>query len=191
MKNVSFAAEDRPALQVKQITLVGVMTAIICLLGPLSFVTTVSPVPISLGTLAIYFVLTVLGRRLGTWSVMIYLLIGLVGLPVFTGFTGGPGKLLGPTGGYLIGYIFLALISGTFFDKWDGKVLPCVLGMILGTAALYLFGSLWLSYQASYTLPQAFMAGAIPYIPGDSAKIALAIVIGRQVKKRLQKAGLA
>ena len=62
--------------------------------------------------------------------------------------------------------------------------------MLLGTAALYFFGSIWLAYQASYTLPQAFMAGAIPYIPGDLIKIALAMSLGRQLRKRLQAAGL-
>lgn len=166
------------------------MTAIISILAPFSLPIPISPVPISLGTLTIYFVLSVLGLKLGTLSVMVYILLGLAGLPVFTGFTGGPGKLFGPTGGYIIGYIFLALICGFFIDKWNGRLLPCILGMLLGTAVLYLFGSVWLAYQASYTLPQALWAGAIPYIPGDLVKLILAVTLGRQVRKRLQRAGL-
>lgn len=173
---------------VKQLSLVGLMTAIICVLAPFSMPIPISPTPISLGTLAIYFVMTVLGLKLGTISVVVYILLGLVGLPVFTGFIGGPGKLFGPTGGYIIGYIFMALISGYFIDKWNNKLLPSLLGMILSTMALYLFGSLWLAYQASYTLPHALMIGAVPYIPGDLVKLALAVSLGRQVRKRLPRA---
>lgn len=165
------------------------MTAIICVLGPFALYIPISPVPISLGTLAIYFVVTVLGFKLGTLSVVIYILLGLIGIPIFTGYIGGPARLFGPTGGYIIGYIFLALIYGFFIEKWKGKLFPCILGMLLGTAVLYLFGSLWLAFQAGYTLPQAFMAGVIPYIPGDMIKLILALSLGRQVKKRLQKSG--
>lgn len=175
---------------VKQLSLVGLMAAIICILAPFSFVIPLSPVPISLGTLAIYFVLIVLGMKLGTISIVVYILLGLAGLPVFTGFVGGPGKLFGPSGGYIIGYLFMALICGFFIDKWGNMLLPSFLGMILGTIALYLFGSLWLAYQQSYTLLQALMAGVIPYIPGDIVKLILAMSLGRQIRKRLQRTGL-
>lgn len=174
-------------MKIRQLTLVGLMTAIICILGPISFPVPISPVPISLGTLAIYFVLTVLGMKLGTLSVLIYLLLGLAGLPVFTGFTGGPGKLFGPTGGYLIGYLFMALTAGFFLDKKKSGLFLSVLGMLLGTAVLYLFGSVWLAYQASLTLPQALMAGVVPYLPGDLVKLVLAMFLGLQVRKRLPR----
>ena len=174
-------------MKIRQLTLVGLMTAIICILGPISFPVPISPVPISLGTLAIYFVLTVLGMKLGALSVLIYLLLGLAGLPVFTGFTGGPGKLFGPTGGYLIGYLFMALTAGFFLDKKNSSLFLSVLGMLLGTAVLYLFGSVWLAYQASLTLPQALMAGVVPYLPGDLVKLVLAMFLGLQVRKRLPR----
>ena len=176
-------------LKIRQLTLVGLMTAIICVLGPFALYIPISPVPISLGTLAVYFVVTVLGLKLGTLSVAIYILLGMTGIPIFTGYTGGPAKLFGPTGGYIIGYIFLSLIYGYFIEKWSGKLFPCILGMLLSTSALYLFGSLWLAFQAGYTLTQAFMAGVIPYIPGDVIKLVLAASLGNQVKKRLLKSG--
>ena len=186
----AYTNSEKSSFSVKHLALVGLMTAVICVLGPISFPIPLSPVPISLGFLAIYFVITVLGLKLGTTSVIVYILLGLAGLPVFTGFTGGPGKLFGPTGGYIIGYIFMALICGFFVDRWKGKTLPCLPGMILGTAVCYLFGSLWLAYQASYTLPQAFIAGVVFYIPGDLVKLVLALALGPQVRKRLQTAGL-
>ena len=183
-------APKNTSLTVKQLALTGLMTAVICILSPFALHIPVSPVAISLGTLAIYFVVTVLGLKLGTLSVAVYILLGLAGLPVFTDFSGGPGKLLGPTGGYIIGYLFLALIYGFFVDKWGGRLLPSILGMLLGTAVLYTFGSFWLAYQTSCSLPQAFGAGCIPYIPGDLIKLALAISLGTQVRKRLKKAML-
>lgn len=180
----------KPLLTLKQITLAGLMTAVFCLLGPISLNIPISPVPISLGMLAIYFVTSVLGMKLGTFSVLAYILLGLAGVPVFTGFTGGAGKLLGPTGGYIIGYIFMALICGFFVDKWGNQILPEILGMVLGTAVCYLFGTVWLAYQASYTFFQALAAGVLPYIPVDAVKLAVALVVGRQIRARLLKAGL-
>ena len=88
----------------KQLTLVGVMTAVTCILGPFSIPLPFSPVPISFTNLAVYLTVYVLGMKFGTISFITYLLLGAVGLPVFSAFTGGIGKLAGPTGGYLIGY---------------------------------------------------------------------------------------
>lgn len=175
---------------VKQLALVGLMTAVICVLGPWALNIPVSPVAISLGTLAIYFVISVLGMKLGTISVVIYILLGLAGVPVFTNFTGGPAKLFGPTGGYIIGYIFLALICGFFVDKFGKKLPVYFAGMILGTVVLYIFGTVWLGYQMNLTFPQALMAGVVPYIPGDLIKLIVAMAVGIQVRRRLVMAGL-
>ena len=90
------------------ITVTALMTAVTCILAPLSI--PIGPVPISLTNLAIYISLYLLGWKRGTISYLIYLLIGLVGIPVFSGFTGGPAKLAGPTGGYIIGFIAMAII---------------------------------------------------------------------------------
>ena len=180
----------KPKFNVKQLALVGLMAAVICVLGPLALNIPISPVPISLGTLAIYFVMSVLGMKLGTLSVIIYILLGLVGVPVFAGFTAGPGKLFGPTGGYIIGYIFMALICGFFVDKFGQKLPLYFLGMILGTAVCYLFGTIWLGYQLEKTFVEALALGVLPYIPGDLIKLVIAMAIGFQVRKRLIKAGL-
>lgn len=175
---------------VKQLALAGLMAAVICVLGPWALNIPVSPVAVSLGTLAIYFVVSVLGMKLGTISVMIYILLGLAGLPVFTNFTGGPGKLFGPSGGYIIGYLFLALIAGFFVDKFGMKPPVFFAGMALGTAVLYLFGTLWMEYQMNLTFTQALMAGVVPYIPGDLIKLIAAMAVGSRIRKRLVRAGL-
>lgn len=175
---------------VKQLALVGLMAAVICVLGPWALAIPVSPVAISLGTLAIYFVISVLGMKLGAISVVIYILLGLAGVPVFTNFTGGPGKLFGPSGGYIIGYIFLALIAGFFVDKFGTNLPVYFAGMVLGTLVLYIFGTLWMGYQMDFTFTQALMAGVVPYIPGDLVKLAIAMAVGIQIRRRLMRAGL-
>lgn len=120
---------------------------------------------------------------------MIYLLIGFVGVPVFAAFTAGPQKLLGPTGGYLIGFIPMALICGIFIDKWHQRYLHFI-GMVLGTAVCYLFGTVWLAWQAGMSFQAALAAGVIPFIPGDLVKIIICLLIGPEIRKRLRKAGL-
>lgn len=171
------------------LTMIGLMTAVLCLLGPLSLVIPISPVPISLTNLAIYLTVILLGMKRGTIVTLVYLLIGFVGVPVFSAFTGGPGKLIGPTGGYLIGFIFLALIAGYAVDRFPGKISWAALGMVAGTLVLYGLGTAWLAYSAGMTFPQALFAGVVPFIPGDAIKIVFAIIIGFPVKKRLHRAG--
>lgn len=173
---------------VYQMTVIGLMAAVICILGPLSI--PIGVVPISFTNLAIYFVLYTLGMKKGTISYIIYMLLGFVGIPVFSGFTGGASKLLGPTGGYIIGFAFMALIAGFFIDTYFDKWYLCFIGMVLGTVVCYIFGSMWLSYQAHMTASAAFAAGVIPFIPGDLAKILIATFAGPQIRKRLIKANL-
>ena len=178
-------------IKVKTIVLIGLMTAVICVLGPLSVPLPFTPVPISLTNLAIYFTVYVVGMKRGTVSYLIYLLIGFIGVPVFSAFTSGPGKLLSATGGYLIGFIFLALICGFFIDKWPQKRYLHCTGMIIGMVVAYLFGTLWLAYQAGMSFPAATLAAVIPFIPGDLVKILLAVLAGPQIRKRLNAAGLS
>lgn len=173
---------------VKNLTTVALMAAILCILGPLSL--PIGLVPISLATLGIYFTIYVLGMKRATVSCAVYLLIGLIGIPVYSGMTSGPGKLLGPTGGYLIGYLFLAIIGGFFVDKFFDKWYLCLLGLIISTAVLYAIGTCWLAVQAHMTAGAALMAGVIPFIPGDLAKIVIAVIAGPMIRKRLSKAEL-
>ncbi|MDD2190319.1 MAG: biotin transporter BioY [Eubacteriales bacterium] len=176
-------------IKTTNLTLIALMTAVMCILGPLSILIPVSPVPITFANLGIYLTVMLLGMKKGTISCLLYLLIGFAGLPVFSFFTGGPAKLLGPTGGYLIGYIFLAIIAGYFVDKYAGKVHFYIVGMVLGTVVLYALGTIWLAYQANLTFEAALLAGVIPYIPGDVIKIVISAILGPAVKKQIVRAG--
>ncbi len=182
----------------KEITLIGLMAAVTCIAGPLSLPLPFSPVPISLTNLAVYFSVYILGMKRGTVSYLVYLLIGLVGVPVFSAFTGGPAKLFGPTGGYLIGFLFMALISGYCVDRWNGRIAASFIGMISGTVVCYFLGTTWLAFQMSLgsnqtfvtMFPAAFAAGVLPFIVGDLIKMILSLLIGSQVRVRVRRIAL-
>lgn len=181
---------EKPFITTKELTLIGVMTAVTCVMGPFAIPIPFSPVPISLTNLAVYLTVYVLGMKFGTISYVVYLCLGAVGLPVFSAFSGGLGKLAGPTGGYLVGFIFLALIAGFFIERFPSSLPMAVLGMVLGTAVCYLFGTVWLSRQLSLSFTAGLAAGVIPYIPGDIIKIIIAALLGTKLRAAVKKIGL-
>lgn len=176
--------------KIKTMTIISLMTAILCILGPITLPVPISPVPISLITVAIYISVYVLGGKRGTISCLLYLLIGFIGLPVFSGFTGGVGRLLGPTGGYMTGYVFMAVICGFFIDRWAAKRVLHIIGMVLGTIVCYLFGTIWLSMQMGISFYAAVGMGVLPFILGDMVKIVIAVTVGPAIRKRLIHVGL-
>lgn len=183
--------ETKPkTLSISNMAIIAIMTALTCILAPLSIAIPVSPVPISLTNLVIYFSLYLLGAKRATISYLVYLLLGMVGIPVFSGYTGGLQKLAGPTGGYIIGFIFMAIIAGIFIEKFSKNVVLQLIGMILGTAVCYAFGTVWLAHVASLNFKAALFAGVIPYLPGDFIKMLLALTIGATIRNQLKKAGL-
>lgn len=187
-----------------QMVLVAVMAAVICVVAPFSIPLPFTAVPISFTNLMVYIALFALGWKRGTLSYILYLLIGLVGVPVFSGFTGGPAKLVGPTGGYLVGFIFMAVIAGLFIDKAgeikaekgsQSQILPIVMyvvGMVLGLAVCYAFGTVWFMVQQNIPFEVASVgstlgACVIPFLPGDAAKIIIAIIVGVPLRSTLRK----
>ncbi len=174
---------------IKMITFTALMTAVMCIVSPLSI--PIGPVPITLSVACVFLCVYALGTKLGTLACGIYILLGLVGLPVFSGFAGGPAKLFGPTGGYIIGYIFMALISGWFIDRFPMKRFYLqVVGMLLGLAVLYVFGTAWFVFQMKVTFAEALSMCVIPFVALDCAKIALALLLGNTLRKALTAANL-
>lgn len=179
--------QQNTGTRISRLTLAGLMTAVLCILGPLSIPLPFSPVPISLTNLAVFFAVYLLKIKGGTVCLLVYLCLGAVGLPVFSSFSGGLGKLAGPTGGYLIGFIFLALIQGFLMKCFPGKTAAAVVGMVLGMAVCYLFGTAWLAFQMELTFPAALTAGVLPYLPGDGIKIAIAAAAGPKLVSAIQR----
>ena len=169
----------------QRLTLTALMTALICIAAPISIPIPFSPVPASMTTFVIFLAVYILGTRQGTVSCIVYIIIGAIGLPVFSNFTGGVSKLFGPTGGYLFGYIFMALISGWFMKKGSYNKIFCLTGMSLGMAVCYLIGTLWLKYQMNADIKTAFISGVAPFIIGDMFKMILVVMIAPKIKKRV------
>ena len=163
------------------------MTAITCILAPLSIPLPFSPVPISLTNLVIFISVFILGMKDATISFLIYLLLGTVGLPVFSSFRAGLSVLAGPTGGYLIGFIFLALIQGFAMKYFDRKLLPTIIGMLIGMAVCYIFGTVWLAKLMSLSFKEGLFMGVIPYLPGDAVKIIIAVIVGPKLYAATKK----
>ena len=164
-----------------------VMAAVLCVLCPLSF--PVGPIPITLATLAIYFAAYVLRWQWAAASVAVYLLLGAVGLPVFSGYSGGLGRLAGPTGGYLIGYLPLAVCCALAVSLSRRRWVHLV-GMVLGTALLYTLGTAWYCLQSGVGLADAAAKCVWVFLPGDALKIAFALFLGPILRGRLAAAGL-
>lgn len=171
-----------------QLAVTALMAAVMCVLGPLSLF--VGPVPISLTNLVIWFGACLLGAKLGTVSVLVYLLLGAAGLPVFSGYGAGLAKLAGPTGGFLIGFLVMAYISGLFVDKFGGRPLFAILGMLLGNAVDYALGVAWFMFVMKSSLMTALTACVFPFAALDALKIVAAAFLGSAVRARLDKAGL-
>jgi len=170
-----------------QMVVTGLFSALMCIFGPISI--PIGPIPVSLTMFVIYLAVFLLGTKLGTLSYIIYLLLGAVGLPVFSGYTGGMGKLLGPTGGYLIGFIPLAIICGFSVSKWFNNKILLALGMIVAITVAYVFGTIWFVYQMKCEVMYALSVCVFPFLIADFVKIVLAIILGSIIRKRLMALG--
>ena len=186
-KTNSVAMRDN-RLSIYQLCMMAMMAALMCILGPMSI--PIGQVPITFTNLVIYLAVYLLGTKMGTVSCLVYLLLGMAGLPVFSGYSGGFAKLAGPTGGYLVGFLFMAAISGIFVERFSRNPFWSGAGMVLGTAVLYLFGTVWFVLMMKCTVAYALAVCVVPFILGDLIKIVLAVFFGKQVRGALMRANL-
>ncbi len=147
------------------------------------------PVPVTMQTFGIFMISFFFGSKKGTISILTYLLAGVLGFGVFSGEKAGITAFLGPTGGYLIGFIFMAYFTGKMIEKGYGKTKNSVLlCMITGEAILYSFGLSWLwLFLGKPGIITLLMAGLVPFIIGDALKIAVAMYMFPKVWNSLEK----
>jgi biotin transport system substrate-specific component len=142
------------------------------------------PVPVTMQTLFVYMAGALLGGYLGALSQVVYILLGVIGLPVFAGGKGGAGVLLGPTGGYLIGFVIGAFVIGRLTSLRHRPGLIWMMGsMIAGMAVVYAMGVAQLMIVAKLDLAKAIAIGLLPPLPGDLAKIVAAALICRKLRE--------
>ena len=170
-------------LDIRNMALIAVMTALMCIFGPMSI--PIGTVPISLTPLLVYLSAYVLGMKSGTVAYLVYLLIGFVGVPVMSGYSGGPAKILGPTGGYLLAFILMALMTGFAVDHFYKNVPLQAVVMLLALVLCYAAGTAWFVGQTKMAWGKALTVCVFPFIPLDCVKLFLAILVGRPVRERL------
>lgn len=147
----------------------------------------IGPVPIVLQNLFVFLAGLLLGSRWGLVSVLVYILAGGLGLPIFAGGMGGIGRLVGPTGGYLIGYIPAVYLIGLISEKESSRALWDVSAMIVGTFVVYACGVTWLKILSGMTLGKTVAVGMVPFLIGDTIKIVAAVPIARAVRPIIKK----
>ena len=147
-------------------------------------------IPITGQTLAIGLVVTILGLKHGTYAVLLYILLGAIGLPVFQSFTGGLGILFGPTGGYIVGFIPTAVVIGFYLEKTRLTFTHALVANILGMLVTLAFGAVWLKYLAELSWTGALFSGVIPFLIVGVIKAILAAWVGVIVRQRLEQANI-
>ena len=151
----------------------------------------IGPVPSVLQNMFVYLAGLLLGGRWGLASVGVYLLAGACGLPVFAGGLGGISRFIGPTGGYLIGYLPTVFLIGKMSQKANPRLVSDVLAMICGTLVLYACGVSWLKIVTGMSAAKALALGMYPFLVGDALKIAAAAAIAKALRPVVRVPGNA
>ena len=175
-------------MHTRQLTWTGIMAALIALCAWLTIPTAV---PFTMQTFAIFLAVGLLGGKQGSLAVGIYLLLGAVGLPMFSGFSGGLGAFAGVTGGYLLGFLLMALVMWLGERLFGGSDLVFVLSGIAGLAVCYLFGTAWFLLLYTGTrgpigIWAVLSSCVLPFLIPDGIKLALALLLRRRLRQALR-----
>jgi biotin transport system substrate-specific component len=147
-----------------------------------------NPVPITFQTLFVFLSGALLGGPQAAMSQIVYLFLGFIGLPVFAGGNAGLGTLLGPTGGYLFGFVISAFVMGFLINlKKNTEIFWMIFAMVIGLAVIYSLGVLQLSLVANMSIPKAITLGVTPFILGDITKLFAAAIIASKVRDKIKR----
>ena len=161
------------------------------LLAPCAWLSVPTQPPFTMQTFGVFLTLLLLGAKDGTIAIGLYILLGALGVPVFSGFNGGMGALMGPTGGYIVGFLLMCLIFGLLCGKGAGLWLKALV-LLLGLAVCYAFGTLWFvkvygDMKGPISTLSALSMCVFPFIVPDLAKLALALWAGKRLEKYSNK----
>ncbi len=169
----------------KELVIIGVFAALSAVLSQISI--PIGSVPVNLTHISIFLAAGLLGCREGIMSQIVFVVMGVVGLPVFSGFSGGFNRLLGPTGGFIAGYIGCVIISATIIRYYGKSVKALIPAMLCGSIITYILGISWLMYSLNLSLLPAITAYMLPFIPGDMLKIAVSTALIRRLDPILSR----
>lgn len=169
----------------RNLAYIGLFVALMAVCSWISIPTTV---PFTLQTFAVFVAVGLLGGKRGTIAVVVYVLLGALGLPILANFEGGLGAVLGTTGGYLVGFIFIALVMWLVTKVWGNGIVQLTVSMIIGLALCYAFGTAWFMLVYMNTTGPVGLATVlgwcvIPFIIPDLIKMVVALIVTARLKK--------
>ncbi len=177
-----------------QITLIALFAALTAVFSQISFPIPMTPIVFTMGVMAVYFTAALLPKWDALLAQIVYLLLGAIGLPVYSGFHGGLGTLLGPTGGYLIAYPIMAFLGAWIKELLEKTHLPrfisYLIALLITLIPCYLLGSLWYMQVGQVDWAASLVATALPFIPIDAVKVVCTAVLSVPVSTAVSKAGL-
>lgn len=173
---------------VRTLTMTAAAAAAMGVLAPWSV--PFGPIPVSLCTLLICLMGYLMDWKRAFTAVLVYVLMGAAGLPVFSGFTGGLGVLAGPTGGFILGYLPMSALCALAVKKGGTSRTVQLCGMLGATAVLYLLGTAWYCAQAQVGVWGGVAVCVLPFLPGDGVKLLAAVIVGPALNDRMARAGL-
>ncbi|MEG0919285.1 MAG: biotin transporter BioY [Anaerovoracaceae bacterium] len=179
-----------------QLTMAAMFSALIAVGSWISIPLPFTPVPVNLATLFVFLTGAILGAKWSIGAVGVYLALGAVGAPVFSGFSSGVGILVGPTGGYLVGYLVGAIVIGLLTSKLANpnlassgtlKFLAYIISFLVGLTVIYTLGTIWFIHVTGQTVVAAIMACIVPFLIGDVIKILGATLLAMRLKPFVDK----
>lgn len=166
----------------KELPILALFAALTAIFSQISIPLPFSPIPINLALLSVFIAGGLLGGVKGSISQFVYVILGAIGLPVFANFSGGLSVLVGPTGGYIFGYILCSIIIGGLLKKFGRSLLSISLSLILGLIGCYTLGTLWFMFITGNTLYPSLILCVFPFIIGDVFKIILGVFLIKRLE---------
>lgn len=177
------SVKNKITVSTRDAVLVGMFAAVMAVCA---WITVPAAVPFTMQIFGVYAALLLLGGRRGNFAIIIYILLGIVGIPVFQGFTGGVGVIAGPTGGYILGFFIIGIVYWLATALFPHNKIAEMSAMITGLLLCYLFGTLWFALISSgdTSLSGVLMMCVVPFILPDIIKIALAVALRKALGRR-------
>lgn len=178
-------------MKTKDLTLTAIFAALTAVFAQLIIPLPFTPVPFSMGVFAVYLTGVILPKSYALYAQLVYILLGVIGLPVFGGFSGGIGVIAGATGGYIITYPLMAFLVALIPQLFGKKnIATLAVGMVCALAVCYIGGSLWYCAVAKISWAKSIAYTVLPFLPFDLVKIAICAPFGFALNKALGKAKL-
>lgn len=167
----------------KNIILCAIFAALTAILSQISIPLPFTPVPINLAMISVFIAGGLLETKVSAISQLVYVIIGAIGVPVYANFTGGLGILVGPTGGYIVGYIITTIIIGVIVKRLGNSIYSYTVAMVVGILGCYFVGTVWFMYITQNGLIEALIMCVVPFLIGDMLKIILSVFLVKKLKK--------